>query len=530
MSVVGGLWKRSALALLLVPALAGVAQAFDRDGIEVINRNYAAMMEALEADPAVGVDAPLDAAYRLLHHGEDRPTAPEDGPAGSTAAPAGSTRQGVVGKALVAPILQQVALEVGSMGHRELMEAAAPSGGEVLVVKAGSLTLSALPDALESSGWPDFLTGSDGNYSLNIPLVIMEDGALVIAPGDRLEMAADRGAFILNLGTLTVTEATVTGSSARPRVADFHPFILTARGGRATITGSRLSDLGFDTRPLMSGLAFGSSPFASLKSRGTVSDTVFDNVRSVEVSGIEDFVFSRNRIQNARGIGLRLENLKGGAVSDNVIVRSGMHGVLAIGSTGLEVAGNISAENAGRGFLGRDGVGHLVVSDNVFVANDDEGVAVAGGSCVDIRGNAVLRNRRDGINVSQSLGVRLAGNLLVRNQGAGMTINDSISPADSVEITQNRFVANNVGITAERFSTIRLSGNNLSDQLPLLFGGALQYDTPRYLGWARSHEEDPDAVFEISSARGGSPMIFQGDSNGMFRLSGMTGCHFEELK
>ncbi|WP_187326806.1 right-handed parallel beta-helix repeat-containing protein [Martelella lutilitoris] len=530
MSVVGGLWKRSVLALLLVPALVGAAKAFDREGIETINRNYTAMMAALEADPADGVDAPLDAAYRLLNHGEDRPKANESGPAGSDAAPTGSTRQGVVGKALVAPILQQVALEVGSAGHRELMEAAAPSGGEVLVVKAGSLTLSALPDALENSGWQDFLIGSDGNYSLNIPLVIMEDGTLVIQPGDRLELSADRGAFILNLGALTVTDATVSGSDAQPRVPDFHPFILTARGGRAIITGSRFSNLGFDTRPLMSGLAFGSSPFASLKSRGTVSDTVFDNVRSVEVTGIEDFVFSRNRIQKARGIGLRLENLQGGAIRDNVIVKSGMHGMLAIGSTGLELWGNISAENAGRGFFARDGVGHLVVADNVFVANQDEGVAVAGGSCVDIRGNAVLRNRRDGIAVSQSLGVRLAGNLLVRNQGAGIAINDSISPADSVEITQNRFIANNIGITAERFSAIRLSGNNLSDQLPLLFGGALQYDTPRYLGWARAHEDDPDAVFEISSARGGSPLIFQGDSNGMFRLSDMTGCHFEELK
>ena len=64
----------------------------------------------------------------------------------------------------------------------------------------------------------------------------------------------------------------------------------------------------------------------------------------------------------------------------------------------------------------------------------------------------------------------------------------------------------------------------------LLFGGALQYDTPRYLGWARAHEDDPGAVFEISSARGGSPLIFQGDSNGMFRLSDMTGCHFEEIR
>ncbi|MAM09960.1 MAG: hypothetical protein CML23_05765 [Rhizobiaceae bacterium] len=530
MSVVVGLWKRSALALLLVPALAGAARAFDREGIEVINRNYTAMMEALEADPADGVDAPLDAAYRLLNHGEDRPETSEDGPAGSAAEPAGSTRKGVVGKALVAPILQQVALEVGSMGHRELMEAAAPSGGEVLVVKSGALTLAALPEALDSSGWQAFLTGADGSYVLNIPLVILEDGVLAIEPGDTLELAADRGAFILNLGALTVTDATVKGSGARPRVPDFHPFILTARGGRATISGSRFSNLGFDTRPLMSGLAFGSSPFASLKSRGTVSDTVFDNVRSVEVTGIEDFVFSRNRIQKARGIGLRLDKLKGGAIRDNVIVSSGMHGMLAIGSTGLEVAGNISAENGGRGFFGRDGVGHLVVADNVFVANEDEGVAVAGGSCVDIRGNAVLRNRRDGIAVSQSLGVRLAGNLLVRNQGAGISINDSISPADSVEVAQNRFVANNVGIAAERFSAIGLSGNNLSDQLPLLFGGALQYDTPRYLGWARAHEDDPGAVFEISSARGGSPLIFQGDSNGMFRLSDMTGCHFEEIR
>ncbi|MBB4121416.1 right-handed parallel beta-helix repeat-containing protein [Martelella radicis] len=521
-----------AAALFLVAAFAVAAQAFDRDGLEVINRNYAALMSALEADPSGGVDAPLNAAYQLLNHGEHRP-ATSDSAASVRGTPDMETedpaRQGAVGKALLAPLLQKVALETGSMGHRELMEASAPSGGEVLIVKSGALTLGSLPAALQSRGWSDLLTGADGKYLLKMPLVILEDGVFVIEPGDELEMATDRGAFILNFGSLAITDALVKGSAAQPRLPDFHPFIQTARGGRAAITGSRFTGLGFDARPLMSGLSFASSPFATQKSRGVVHDNVFDDVRSVEVTGIDDFEFVRNRIQHARGIGLRLEQLKGGTIRDNVIVASGMHGILAIGSTGLDIDGNIAAENGGRGFFGRDGIGHLTVSDNVLVANREEGISIAGGSCVDIRGNAVLRNRQDGITIAQSLGIRLAGNLLVRNQGSGISINDSISPADSVEVSQNRFVANNVGLSAERFATIRLSGNNFSDQLPVLFGDALQYETPRYLGWARSNGEKPDAVFEISSARGGSPLIFQGDSTGMFRLSDMTGCHFKEL-
>nr|WP_272212222.1 hypothetical protein [Marinicella sp. W31]MDC2878133.1 hypothetical protein [Marinicella sp. W31] len=70
--------------------------------------------------------------------------------------------------------------------------------------------------------------------------------------------------------------------------------------------------------------------------------------------------------------------------------------------------------------------------------------------------------------------------------------------------------------------------NDFSDQLPVLFSGALQYETPRYLGWRRSHEKEQGAAFEVSSARGGAPLIFKGSSTGMFRLVDMPGCAFAE--
>nr|WP_272212223.1 right-handed parallel beta-helix repeat-containing protein [Marinicella sp. W31]MDC2878134.1 right-handed parallel beta-helix repeat-containing protein [Marinicella sp. W31] len=409
--------KLCALTLLLLSAFAitPAARAFDRHGLDEINSNVTALTETLNTKD---IDASLAAAGRLLHP-DETPLNTGDGQQtpGAVASSEAERLPVTLSRALLGPILLDLALETGSQGHRELLEASSPWGGEVLVLQSGTATLETVSGALVERGWQDLLSGSNGRFTLRIPLVIAENAMLSIMPDDDLEMATELGAFIINTGELTIADASVAGSSANPRVGDFHPFILTARGGHAAIAGSRFSNLGFDSRPLMSGVSFGASMFASDKSTGIVRDSVFDNVRSVEVTGIDDFTFERNLIDGARGIGLRLERLKNGIIRDNVIVLSGLHGLLAIASTDMDVSGNIVAQSGARGFLGRDGVGHLTIRDNIFLANADQGIWIAGGACIDIRGNGILRNRKDGILVEQSMGTRIAGNLLVRNQG-----------------------------------------------------------------------------------------------------------------
>ncbi|AQZ51642.1 Poly(beta-D-mannuronate) C5 epimerase precursor [Martelella mediterranea DSM 17316] len=509
------------VALLLL-AFAPVADAHDHNRLAEINRNADSLLETLKSD-AAGIAPTLDAARKLLDEaGVKTVPQPPEPTARSAEAGESATAPAEFDTVLFAPLLQQIALETGNLGHRELMEAAAPSGGQALLLKRGAFTLAGLADALSGDG--GVLAAADNGYRLALPLFISEDAALAMSDGDRLEMATERGVFIINEGLLTIRDAEVTGTDAAPRVVDFHPFILTVRGGRAEIEDSRFSALGYDGQPLMSGISFASSRFAGKRSSGRVTGNILENIRSVEATGIADFSFSENRIDGARGIGLRLERVDHGVISDNLVVASGQHGLLMIGGKKTVVSGNVMAENAGRGIFARDGVGHATIADNVLLANGVEGISVAGGACVDIFSNAALRNRADGIRVAQSLGVRISGNLLARNQGAGIAVTDAISPDDETEITDNIFLANVSGISAERFSRLLLRQNDLSNQLPVLFAGALQYETPRYLTFQRSLSKASDAGFRISADASAPPSLFRGNG-GQFRLSDFTGCH-----
>ncbi|MAU20760.1 MAG: hypothetical protein CMH13_09530 [Martelella sp.] len=509
------------VALLLL-AFAPVADAHDHNRLAEINRNADSLLETLKNEVA-GIVPTLDAARKLLDEAGVKPVPqPSEPTARSAEAGESATAPAEFDTVLFAPLLQQIALETGNLGHRELMEAAAPSGGEALLLKRGAFTLAGLAEALSGDG--GVLAASENGYRLALPLFISEDAALSMSDGDRLEMATERGVFIINEGLLTIRDAEVTGTDAAPRVVDFHPFILTVRGGRAEIEDSRFSALGYDGQPLMSGISFASSRFAGKRSSGRVTGNVLKNIRSVEVTGIADFSFSENRLDGARGIGLRLERVDHGVISDNLVVASGQHGLLMIGGKNTVVSGNVMAENAGRGIFARDGVGHATIADNVLLANGVEGISVAGGACVDIFSNAALRNRADGIRVAQSLGVRISGNLLARNQGAGIAVTDAISPDDETEITDNIFLANVSGISAERFSRLLLRQNDLSNQLPVLFAGALQYETPRYLTFQRALDKASDAGFRISADASAPPSLFRGNG-GQFRLSDFTGCH-----
>ncbi|WP_180897785.1 right-handed parallel beta-helix repeat-containing protein [Martelella soudanensis] len=516
-----------AALLLLLAAFAPSAEALDHARLEQINRNADRLLETLNNDDA-GIEPALSAARTLMEEAGVK-AMPEALPqraepvAGSVAADGRGIAPAEFGKALLAPILQRVALEIGNLGHRELMEAASPSGGQALLLKGGDFTLAGLSRALADTNQDGLLAASDNGYRLTIPLVIAENAALSLGEGDRLEMATERGVFILNEGLLTIRDAEVVGSAAAARIADFHPFILTVRGGRAEIEDSRLSGLGYDGQPLLSGIGFGSSRYAGNRSSGLVTGNILKDIRSVEVTGLAGFRFSENQLDGARGIGLRLERVDHGVIADNLIVASGQHGLLIIGGKNTVVSGNVMAENAGRGIFARDGVGHATITGNVLLANGVEGISVAGGACVDIFANAALRNRADGIRVVQSLGVRISGNLLARNQGAGIAVTDAISPDDETEITDNIFLANVSGISAERFSRLLLRENDLSNQLPVLFAGALQYETPRYLTFKRGLADGADTGFAISAAGSAAPSLFRGN-RGQFSLADYTGC------
>nr|WP_246739727.1 right-handed parallel beta-helix repeat-containing protein [Martelella sp. HB161492] len=312
-------------------------------------------------------------------------------------------------------------------------------------------------------------------------------------------MSTKNGAFLINTGTLVVNQATVTASDDQNAEAEFRPFILSVKGGRVFATDSRFAGLGFGERPSLRGVSFVSNRFYPVPTEAHLSGNRFDDLISLELRGLTRFDISGNLIEHARGVGLFAINLSGGTIAGNVIDRSQSHGLRLIESADIRLNHNLLTRNGHSGLLAGDDFMLSTLESNVFLSNDGAGLAMDGGACVDITGNASVANRTDGAALTKSFDVAITDNRLSGNGGNGLTIANSLPSEQPTEIARNQISANGAGIRADRFGTLRLVGNDFTGQSPILFSGALSAEMPRFLAAQKS-----TGPFAVSSSDKGS--------------------------
>ncbi|TPW27670.1 right-handed parallel beta-helix repeat-containing protein [Martelella alba] len=386
----------------------------------------------------------------------------------------------------LAPILSDIALQTGYDEKDALVAVTAESGGMAIMLKSGAFSLPTLAEQLASAGYTGLFEQPAGHFHAMMPIVITADAALAIAPGETLEMSTKNGVFLVNTGTLTVHQAVISVSDDHNAEAEFHPFILTVKGGRTFATGTRFSGLGFGERPSLRGVSFVSNRFYPVRSEAYLRDNRFDGLISLELRGLSRFDISGNVIENARGTGLFAIGLSSGVISGNVIDRSTSHGLRLIEAANIRLSGNLIARNGRSGLVAGDDFMLSALENNVFLSNGSDGLVVEGAACVDIKGNASIANRDGGAQVSKSLDVAITGNLLAGNGGDGLAISAALPSQQPTRIAANRIFANASGIRADRFGTLQLTGNDFTHQSPILFSGALSAELPRFLAGRKS--------------------------------------------
>lgn len=377
-------------------------------------------------------------------------------------------------------VLSQIALTTGTpvpLAALSATDAAKPA----LVIQSGRARLTDLaPSALPPELAGGTSLAADGGLTLRRPLLVWQGAQLQLVERDRLVL---QGAFIINLGTLTVDGATVLGT-ADPD--GFRPFLLTAGTGAARFHAARLEGLGFGHQPAFRGVAVinrGLFPAttASAVSASRLRDT---GLAFVSTQGSR---ITANTLQGARADGLLAIGAHDLEASGNRVAGAAGHGIrVTEASSGVLLADNWIEASAGNGLFADRGVAGLVVRGNTVAEVGGSGIAIAQADCAIIRANRISGAVGRGIAVRRSAGVEIAGNRLQGNGAAGLHLVDQ-PPGALTRVLDNRFMANRAGIYAASAAPLLMAGNDLSDQLPRLLAGDITLATSRIARGLEAH-------------------------------------------
>lgn len=364
-------------------------------------------------------------------------------------------------------VLGLLAQAFGYKDNTNVIDAQGGDTKRALLIRRGAARLSDLPDSHVIR---------DGALTiLQAPLVLWSEAELFVGPGEQLVLDGARGAFILNLGRLSVKGAHVASNGLpNPGNRDFNPFITTTGTGVIRASGARFSDLGFGGTIKFTGLSIARNALERPRARSFIIDSHIEGLESLIIHGARDAVIAGNRITAPDKAALLVMRSRGTAILDNIM--SGKMETNAIrvvdGSVGTRVEGNAVLGGNRAGILIKGASNDALLRNNIVWSRDGGGIKLDKISCGQVRGNIVIDNRQKGIEIRRSRGAVLSGNLLVSNKSAGIWI--SGQPRQAVtRVEDNILDANGSGLATATAEAIVFEGNDFSHQFPQFLAGDL---------------------------------------------------------
>lgn len=407
---------------------------------------------------------------------------------------------GPVGK-LVSTELQlamtQLSIHIGANNQIRVLRA---QGGarDALILQSGYSTLRDLAKMAEAQGI-DGLRMVGGVAHLTRPLVIWLGAGLRLEPGDRLQMDARSGAFLLGFGQIEMVGADVRATGFGTAPDAFRPFVLITGQGTIFAQNTTFKGLGMVGADPFGGVVVSERGLFPPEFSPTLIQNRFEDLGIVGMSGVADGVIMRNLIRAGRGGGVALAAVQGTVVSDNEIVATkGGAGIKIAGGTSVRLTGNLVAGGARNGIsIGGNSKG-IEVSGNAVLANAETGIATQRATCVLVTANSVARNGSSGLRLNESGVSRVQGNALVLNTTAGLNVNAQ-SKGGRIEVADNLLAGNRVGLTGVAIGEVVLDQNNLTAQMPRLFDGEFS----QYLaGYLTGIQQKSDTSFRIAPRDG----------------------------
>ena len=382
--------------------------------------------------------------------------------------------------------LVQLSMLAGTNDQLSLLKAQPDTTApKALVLRGGEFTLGQLGAAVEAAGIDGMRRSADGNgWILSRPLIVWQDAALRLMPGEELTMVTDSGAFLLSFGRLAMKEATLAGDNERStRAPNFRPFVMVVGQGSLYADGVQFSHLGFTTGSSFGGVVVANSGLFKPEFAPVVVNSHLDDIRMLRFERASDLYVANNSFAASSLI------VKGGhglAIERNILTASPSSAAIVITDQARDVAlvGNMIVKATGMGIL-VDGLSQRISVDrNIIDSTEGVGLNIRRSTCVAVDSNLVTRAERAALRITDSGWAWLTNNAVLLNRSAGFEVEDQTA-GTRLWLTGNRLAANRVGMIGAGLGDILMVWNDLADQLPRQFGGEF---TPHLAGYLKAVE------------------------------------------
>lgn len=449
--------------------------------VPAVQAELASLLAAPAVDPAAifAAVAPLGFTQRASYDVNLRPQAPARaaGPLSARLLPFAMVLDAALGQAS-AQTLDGIA------------DAQGAKGPAAIYFEQGPVFLSDIKAALVQLALPTDEAATSSQVTLTRPLVLASRATLVLLPGEELTLDRAAGAFLIAAGGMVVDRASIVGSEpANASELNFRPFVLTdATTGPVELSGAHFERLGFGGDAHSAGLSITGSSVDPDR-RSFVQDSTFTEMGTLSLIDAAQSTIRRNIFNHPFNTALAVVSSTGIIVDGNVMIGSNPgHGVkLGPNATNILVSDNIVADNDKHGLLLEGNTTGSVIFNNLLFENAASGVAVLSASCLSLEQNLTLANAADGIMVRNSTGLNLTTNVIAANQRAGVSI---VGDNGSVQLKDNRFDGNKVGLRASTSFDLALSDNDWAGQTPRLLDGDIAQYTISLLAGIKSGDTD----------------------------------------
>ncbi|APX14282.1 hypothetical protein BWR18_20755 (plasmid) [Tateyamaria omphalii] len=399
-------------------------------------------------------------------------------------APAPAVIAPLFGQIGAEPDPQTVAVDVGTVNFRiflaslaqvytgennqAVVNAQGPAGPVALSVRSGIVTLQDLQSFSALHGRPPRIDGT-----LTMPVVIWPDAQLRLNPGDRLALARDTGAFVLSMGTLNISGATIeVAGQENSFTPSFVPFVTVTGGGSLTAQNATFRGLGFGNTAKFSGLSVAGDLLNQGKGRVVIKDSRLEALKVVSLVNVEGAELSGNTFFDSRNNTLNLVNAPRTQVDGNLFAGQSPTNAIRVdqGSSHSQISKNIFLNGERVAVLVDRGSDHVDVQHNLVWQRAGAGVKFLSNRCGLAEGNLIVDNDQKGIEVRKSDGTVVRDNLIVGNGSAGVWVSAQQHDART-SVTGNVFSANGAGLAAATGAEIQIANNSFGKQLPRLLDG-----------------------------------------------------------
>ena len=393
----------------------------------------------------------------------------------------------------------------GNAGFVKQQKSSAPI---TIKIENGVTDIVAIYDALKSKGYDDYLTRDGDVYTLYRPLVVNNNATLNMQ-NITLRMAQRSGAYLVNAGKLYSSDIILSSwDELENKVAyatykdkrKFRPFMTSWSRSETYIGASELNALGYGNGKSY-GISFSAGPNRWLKHgnqenlyrpTGIMADnSIYNAMYGYYSYEADDFVMNGNEYIDNIVYGLDPHDRSRRLVIgyNTAYDTQKKHGVIISREVNdTLIAGNISFDNMGTGFMiDRESNGSLVYANTSF-HNQNDGMTYFESDCGIIAANKIFDNKGSGIRLrnSHNLGVfyndindnkqnglkaytgTLFGDPVHKHRDFDMDPYDELTTLTAVG---NIIQSNGTGINLEPITAAYLKSNKFINQSPKIARG-----------------------------------------------------------